>query len=250
MTLNYSVYYILYVCTMQCRSQAIHTLIPLPLATLKAVQIDSTEMLNVVCEFPNGSFEAESLQLALDMAVMKDSALNVATLAKGAHQVPNIDGALSRARKIHAFGAYTVLLMLQAAYADDSQLVLALFGKETAAAPITSDPDFSSIEAVLHNEEFPINVILEVAQKLGSMAFCTAVESTSGMRSHSSGCHDGNAKIQDHPSKNETDSNGLPEKKESRGAVVAFRSQGEPPALHLPMYLLCFRRHMVSTCCI
>ena len=179
-------------------------------------------MLNVVCNFPNDLFEAEHLQQALDMAVQRDCALNVAKLAKGAHKLPNIDEALSWARKIRAFGVYTVLLMLQAAYADNSQLVLALFGKDTAAVPITSDPDFPRIEAVLHDKEFPINAVLKVAQQVGSRAFCTAVESISGMRSHSNGCHDGNAKIQDHPSRNGGDNmdlHDLPGGEESRGAV-------------------------------
>ena len=186
----------------------LHRIIPLPIATLKALQNDSTEMLNVVCEFPSDLFKTEHFQQALSMAVEKDSALNVAKLAKGAHKLPSIDGILSRAKEIRAFGVYTVLLMLQAAYADDSWLLQVLFGKETAAVPITSDSDFPSIQAELHNKEFPINVILEVAEQIGSMAFCTAVESMPVMRSHSSGCSDGNAKIQNHPSKSKADNNG------------------------------------------
>ena len=129
----------------------IYALISLHLATLKAVQSDSTAMLNAVCEFPSDSFEAESLQQALSMAVEKDSALNVAKLAKGACKLPNIDELLSRAKEIRAFCVYTVLLMLQAAYADDSQLVRTLIGEETSAVPIISDPVlFDSLQFLKH----------------------------------------------------------------------------------------------------
>ena len=187
------------------------------------MQNDSIEMLNVVCEFPSDLLlKTESLQQALDMAVEKDSALNVAKLAKGAYKLPSISATLTRAKEIRAFGVYTVLLMLQAAYADDPQLVRALFGKETADVQIANDPDFPSIQAALNDKEFPINVILEVAEQVGSMAFCSAVESTTVMRSHSSGSGDGNAKIQDHPSRNAADNNGsrdLPGKEENRWAV-------------------------------
>ena len=161
-----------------CLSRITYALISLPPATLKAVQNDSTEMLNVVCEFPSDLFEAENLQQALVMAVEKDCALNVAQLAKGTHKLPNINEALTRAKEIQAYGAYTVLLMLQAAYTDDSQLVLALFGKETTDVLLTSDPDFPLIQSVLRNDEFPISIVCEVAEQLQSMAFCTAVEST------------------------------------------------------------------------
>ena len=181
----------------------IYALISLNLATLKAVKSDSTAMLNAVCEFPSDSFEAESLQQALSMAVEKDSALNVAKLAKGACKLPNIDELLSRAKEIRAFCVYTVLLMLQAAYADDSQLVQALIGEETSAVPITSDPDFPFIQAVVHDKEFPINVICEVARRVGSMAFCTAV-----VRSHSSDCCDDDAIVEGHLGKNKRGSNG------------------------------------------
>ena len=156
------------------------------LATLKAVQNDSTEMLNVVCEFPSNSFEAATLQQALVMAVEKNSALNVAQLARGTQKLPSINEALTRAKETQAYGAYTVLLMLQAAYSDDSQLVLALFGKETADVPLMSNPIFGHIQAAIHSEEFPINIILEIAEHLGSKAFCTAVKSASMERSHSS----------------------------------------------------------------
>ena len=196
-------------------------MISLPLAILKAVQNDSIEMLNVVCEFPSDLF---SLQQALAMAVEKDSALNVAKLAKGAHRLPSIDATLSRAKEIRAFGVYTVLLMLQAAYADDPQLVRALFGKETADVPIASDPDFPSIQAIFLDKTFrgPINVLLEIAQQIGSTTFCTAVESMSVARSHSSGWYVGNPKVQDHPSRHNADNSvsyDLPGEEESCRAV-------------------------------
>ena len=211
----------------------IHALLPLYLATLTAVQMDSIEMLNVVCEFPNESFKADSLQLALAMAVEKDSALNVAQLAKGAYKLPSIDETLIHAKEIHAFGVYTVLLMLQAAYADDSQVVRALFGKEESiAVPVISDQEFplSHIQSVLHDDQFPIEVILEVAHQLGSVAFATALESTSMIKYLNSGCHDGKAKAQYFPSRNETDNIGTPRKKENSGALAALRSQGQPPS--------------------
>ena len=154
-----------------------YAVIPLPLATLKTIQKGSTEMLNIVCEFPNDLFEVEHLQQALDLAVEKDSALNVAQLAKGTHKLPDIDKSLARAKEIQAYGAYTVLRMLQAAYTDDSQQVLALFGKETTDVPVTNDPDLPHIQAVLDNEEFPISILLEVARQHKHMAFCNAVES-------------------------------------------------------------------------
>ena len=160
------------------------------------------------------------------MAVEKDSALNVAKLAKGTHKLPDVDKTLSRAKTIRAFRAYTVLLMLQAAYADDSQLVQTLFGEETAAVPITSDPDFPVIQAVVHDKEFPINVINEVAQQVGSMAFCTAVEPLLGVRSHSSGCCDNDAFIEGHLGKNKRNSNGsndLPRRNESLEEVADRR---------------------------
>ena len=231
MTFGYSTYPITYVCA--CADLCPD--FPPSLATLKAVQKDSIEMLNIVCEFPNDSFEAESLQQALVMTVQKDSALNVAKLAKGALQLPNIDGALSQAKKIDAYSACAVLLMLQAAYADDSQLVLALFGKEPTAVPIISDPEFplSHIQAVLQKEEFPIYILFEIAQKLGSMAFCTAVEgSTSIMRSNSNGCLSSSAKIQELPStesRKEHESNAshdLPRNEERHGPVDTQRLHG------------------------
>ena len=174
---------------------------PFLLASLKALQNDSMEILNVVCEFSSQLYQTERFQQVLAMAVEKDSALNVAKLAKGTHKLPDIDKTLSRAKMIPAFGAYTVLLMLQAAYADDSQLVQALIGEETPAVPITSDPDFPFIQAVVRDKEFPINVISEVAQQVGSMAFCTAVEPLLGVESHSSGCCDDGANTEDHPSR-------------------------------------------------
>ena len=185
---------------------------------LKVVQNDSAEMLNIICEFPNHLFEAEYLQQALLMAVEKDSALNVAQLAKGVHKLPNINEALTRAKVIQAYGAYTVLLMLQAAYTDDSQLVLALFGKETTDVPLTSDPDFPHIQSVLHNDEFPISIVCEVAEQLQSMAFCTAVESTlsksiTGRRS------------------SKTPPNPI-ESIAQTSVAKALRSEGEPPSLH------------------
>ena len=207
----------------------IYALISLHLATLKAIQSDSTAMLNAVCEFPSDSFEAESLQQALSMAVERDSVLNVAKLAKGAHKLPNIDEYLGRAKEIHAFGVYAVLLMLQAAYADDSQLVQALIGEETAVVPYTSDPDFPIIQAVVHDKDFPIDVILEIAQQVGSMVFITAVVSTSIMTSLDSGCHD--ADTQEY----ETGNNAAPGKQKRSGAV---RSQGQPPSPWMQKYLL------------
>ena len=188
---------------------------PSLLASCKALQNDSMEMLNVVCEFPSQLCKTEMFQQALAMAVEKDSALNVAKLAKGTHKLPDIDKTLSWAKMIRAFRAYTVLLMLQAAYADDSQLVQTLFGEGTVAAPITSDPDFPFIQAVVHDKEFPINVISEVAQQVESMAFCTAVEPLLE-RSHSHGCCDDGASTEVHPST--SGSHDVP--KRSRGAVA------------------------------
>ena len=174
---------------------------PFLLASLKALQNDSMEILNVVCEFSSQLYQTERFQQVLAMAVEKDSALNVAKLAKGTHKLPDIDKTLSWAKMIRAFRVYTVLLMLQAAYADDSQLVQALIGEETPAVPITSDPDFPFIQSVVRDKEFPINVISEVAQQVGSMAFCTAVEPLLGVESHSSGCCDDVANTEDHPSR-------------------------------------------------
>ena len=179
-------------------------------------------MLNAVCEFPSNLFEAESLQQALSMAVEKDSVLNVAKLVKSARKLPNIDELLSRAKTIRAFHVYTMLLMLQAAYADDSQLVRALIGEETAAVPITSDPDFSYIQAVVRDKDFPIDVILEIAQQVGSMVFFTALESTSITTSLDSGCHDADTQ------ECETGNNAAPGKQKRCGAVDTLRSQGQP----------------------
>jgi len=206
------------------------------LATLNAVQSDSTAMLNAVCEFPSDSFEAESLQQALSLAVEKDSALNVAKLAKGARKLPGIDELLGRAKEICAFRVYTMLLMLQAAYADDSQLVRALIGEETVAVPITSDPDFSYIQAVVRDKDFPIDFILEIAQQVGSMVFFTALESTSIMTSLDCGCHD--ADTQEY----ETGNNAAPGKQKRCGAVDTLRSQGQPPCPWLHNYLLYSQR--------
>ena len=220
----------------------IHALISLHLATLKAVQSDSISMLNAVCEFPSDSFEAESLQQALSMAVEKDSILNVAKLAKGDRKLPSIYEYLSRAKEIHAFGVYAVLLMLQAAYADDSQLVQALFGKETAVVPYTSDPDFPFIQAVVCDKDFPINVILEIAQQVGSMVFFTALESASIMTSLDSGCHD--ADTQEYETGNyaapgkQKDCGAVDTQMGCSGAVRSLRSQGQPPSPWMQKYLL------------
>ena len=207
----------------------IHALISLHIATRKAVQSDSTAMLNAVCEFPSDSFETESLQQALSMAVEKDSALIVAKLAKGARKLPNIDEYLTRAKEVHSFGVYTVLLMLQAAYTDDSQLVQALFGEKTAVVPITSDPNFPFIQAVVYDKDFPIDAILEIAQEVGSMVFFTALESTSSRTSLNGSCHD--ADTQEYESGN----NAAPGKQKHWGAV---RSQGQPPCPWMQNYLL------------
>ena len=199
---------------------------PPPLATLEALQNDSSEKLNVVCEFPSELLKTESFQQVLAMAVKKDSALNVAKLAKGTHKLPDIDKTLSRAKMIRSFRVYTVLLMLQAAYADDSQLVQALIGEETSAVPTISDPDFPFIQAVVRDKEFPINAISEVARQVGSMAFCTGVESMSVVRSHSSGCCDDDAIIEGHLGKNKRGSNGsndFPRRKESHEEVADRR---------------------------
>ena len=76
---------------------------PFLLASCKALQNDSMEMLNVVCEFPSQLCKTEMFQQVLDMAVEKDSALNVAKLTKVTDKLSNIDSEVAQEVESMAF---------------------------------------------------------------------------------------------------------------------------------------------------
>ena len=117
--------------------------------------------------YPIDSFEEHCLQDALIIAIERDNGMNVGKLIIKGRDTLDIKKALAKAKNVRAHAVTAMLMFVQAAYDNDYQLVLTMYGEYCLGynVPALKEPDFPDIQAAVQRGEVSTTVAVDVARR-------------------------------------------------------------------------------------
>ena len=116
---------------------------------------------------PKESLDSTCLQKALMVAVENNSAVNVGKIIIKGRESLDIKAALTYATEMKSHVVRAMLLLVQAAYDDDVNLVAILYGTSVPnnSNPLTRDPDLREIQSAIQEKQVATAVPIAVARR-------------------------------------------------------------------------------------
>ena len=134
----------------------------------------NSAQLDKLLVIPKESLEHKCLQTALMVAVEKNSAPNVGKIITKGGKSLDIKAALTSAAEVKSHAVCAMLLLVQAAFDDDVNLVATLYGASIPnySNPLMRIPDLHSIRLAIQEKQVPTAVPIEMACQQKQVAVC------------------------------------------------------------------------------